>query len=130
LKHARYDISWIDDACLCREVQNSLVYFGTVTGPIAKSSTSVGIAAWLTNARRYRLRASLSRGDLAAVIAKGRLADKGIMLVLYALTWFYHRHHMYHWPFPIAAYTLLTQNRKPSSIMQSDESLIILIYKN
>jgi hypothetical protein len=81
LKHARYDISWIEDACLCREVQNSLVYFGTVTGPITISSTTVGIAAWLTNSLRYRFRVSMGKGDLPATIAKGRLADEGIMLV-------------------------------------------------
>ena len=61
--------------------QNSLVYFGTVTDPITIFSTSVGIAAWLTNARRYRFRVSLGKEELPATIAKGRLTDEGIMLV-------------------------------------------------
>ena len=58
-----------------------MVYFGTVTGPITISSTSVGRAAWLTNARRYRFRVSSGKGDLPVTIAKGRLAEEGIMLV-------------------------------------------------
>ena len=58
-----------------------MVYFGTVTGPITISSTSIGIAAWLTNARRYWFRVFSGKGDLPVTIAKGRLADEGIMLV-------------------------------------------------
>jgi hypothetical protein len=42
---------------------------------------SVGIAVWLTNARRYRFRVSSGKGDLPVTISHGRLADEGIMLV-------------------------------------------------
>jgi hypothetical protein len=58
-----------------------LVNFGTAIRPITISSTRVGIAAWLMNARRYRFRLSTGKGDLPVTISHGRLADEGIMLV-------------------------------------------------
>jgi hypothetical protein len=76
LKQALYEISWIDEACRWREVQNSFVYLSTVTGPIEVFSERVGAPDALQNPARVRARSPVMGREEPVTISRGRLAGE------------------------------------------------------